>query len=509
MYSRTSQIVGKGNFSNVYQAVAPNDRRCYAWKQLKSDADASDSERFRREVKILSDLDHPHIIDIVYTDLMAERPYFVMPRAKHNLEMALKFDTRRQIDIQKTFKEICAAVIHAHRNGILHRDLKPQNILLLENGMVKISDFGLARNFHAYQSSLTKSNETGGTFPYAAPEQFDASLRDIDERADVYSLGKILYFLYTRHDPYHIDSSRAGLPPKIYALVKKATDADRQMRFTNVEALLNEFLEFAPGELSPDVSNSKSGGRKFVSLQLAIQRVAAAYKSKKFITNQEIEQAATELQRLMWRNQEVLWGRDFTKSPFKVLDATVALGLLGFRVTRPATLGTFFDHGKEYEVAGLINQAERVVSISNQFDNQVAKFTEAHELGHSILHTQPVLHRDRPLNGTTGRSNEAIVERQANKFATYFLMPRKLVLQKFQQIFGISNFRINHETALTLNMKSADELYAATRSLRGLSRLLSNVTRYGSRQVHSLTELFGVSSETMAIRLEELGIVEF
>lgn len=240
-----------------------------------------------------------------------------------------------------------------------------------------------------------------------------------------------------------------------------------------------------------------------------LERIGKSVKGRKSISDEQIEVLAIDLQRLIWKNLNLVWKNNPPQSPLKMLDASKALKCFGFAVTRPVTLGNFSDRGVEYEVAGQIDQKNRVVSVSKQFPDDVRKFTEAHELGHCLLHTQEILHRDRPLDGSSGRLVENVVERQANKFAVYFLMPRKLVLQKFQQIFGISCFRISHETALALNMKSADELYAATRSHRGLSRLLSNVTQYRSRQVHSLTELFGVSSEAMAIRLEELGIVEF
>lgn len=246
-----------------------------------------------------------------------------------------------------------------------------------------------------------------------------------------------------------------------------------------------------------------------INFSQELERISRSVKGRKSISDEQIELLAIDLQRLIWKNRDLVWKNSPPQNPLKMLDASKALRCFGFAVTRPVTLGSFSDRGMEYEVAGQIDQRNRVVSVSKQFPNDIRKFTEAHELGHCLLHTQEILHRDRPLDGSAGRLVENVVERQANKFAVYFLMPRKLVLQKFQQIFGTSSFRINHETALALNMKSADEFYAITRSLRGLSRLLSNVTRYRSRQVHSLTELFGVSSEAMAIRLEELGIVKF
>jgi Zn-dependent peptidase ImmA (M78 family) len=502
-------LVGKGNFSEVYQALSSDGSSGFAWKQLKPDADASDSERFRREVEILSKLSHDHIIEIVYTDLLAPQPYFVMPRAKQNLEMAVKFDINRQIDIRIVFKEICEAVIYAHGKGVLHRDLKPQNILITNDGSVKISDFGLARSFHFHQPGLTKINETGGTRPYAAPEQFDASLKDVDERADVFSLGKILYYIYTKCDPYLIESSKPSLPRQVYSIVKKATDGDREMRFHNVEALLKEFMESFAGELFPRVTIPKSRPKKYVEVQLEAQSIAKNNKTGGFIAKERIERVATDLQRLMWLNRELLWGNSTQNNPLAILDPTVAFALLGFQLTRPTTLGTFFDDGQQYEVAGQINQSTRVVSISRQFDSQVTRFTEAHELGHSLLHKQKILHRDRPINGSHSTSNVSPEEYQANKFASYFLMPRKQVQKKFLAIFGTAEFEVSRKTAESLMINDVDTLLSETRNRRGLARLIAGATQIGSRRIYSLAELFGVSIEAMAIRLEEIGIVKF
>ena len=290
-------------------------------------------------------------------------------------------------------------------------------------------------------------------------------------------------------------------------------------------------LSFSNGQILNQIKESQDASRsKLITLQAEakrrqdeqkseldlhihfsqeLERIGKSLKGRKSISDEQIEVLAIDLQQLIWRNRDLVWKNNHLQSPLKMLDASKALKCFGFAVARPVTLGIFSDRGVQYEVAGQIDQRNRVVSVSKQFPEDVRRFTEAHELGHCLLHTQEVLHRDRPLDGAAGRLTENVVERQANKFAVYFLMPRKLVLQIFQQIFGVSSFSITHETALALNMKSADELYAATRDLRGLSRLLSNVTRYGSRHVHSLTALFGVSIEAMAIRLEELGIVEF
>lgn len=400
MYIKTTELVGKGNFSEVYQATSPDGNSAFAWKQLKYNLDASDKERFQREAEILSILDHECVIEIVYADLLAPQPYFVMPRARHNLEFAIKYDINRQLNIQRIFKKVCGGVIYAHQNNVLHRDLKPQNILLFNDGSVKISDFGLACFLHSHKSRLTLINETGGTHQYVAPEQFDISLRDVDARADVFSLGKILYYLYTKSDPYVIDGSHSHLPKSIYAVIKKATDLDIGMRFANVEVLLEEFLKAVSEKQPLPPLNPTPHLKKYVAVQLEAQNIAMACKAKGFLSKKEIEKAATDLQQLIWFNRKVLWGSAAPGNPLELLNAPQALDLLGLRLIRSSTLGTFFENGEQYEVAGQINQMTREVSISMQFDRQVTRFTEAHELGHALLHKLDILHRDRPINGS-------------------------------------------------------------------------------------------------------------
>jgi Zn-dependent peptidase ImmA (M78 family) len=508
MYTKTPKSIGRGNFSEVYQAVS-SDGGQYAWKQLKSDADNSDKERFRREVEILSKLQHANIVDIVYTDLVAQHPYYIMPRAKHNLESANLHDVNRRLDIKRIFREICDALIYAHSQGVLHRDLKPKNILLTDEGSVKVADFGMARSSRLHASGLTGVDEKGGTTPYAAPEQSDKSLKDVDERAEVHSLGSILYFLFTKREPYHIDGLDPNLPEEIYNIVKRATDRDLRVRFQGVEELLNEFnkVTFWRSKSTKPVSTARP--RKYAAVQFELQELAKSSKVGKFSTLKNIERIATELQMVLWKNRMLLWEGRTLENPLAILDPAVAFDLLAFQMTRPPTLGTSFDNGEEYEVAGEINQRTKSVSISRQFDNQIIRFTEAHELGHSFLHKQELLHRDRPVNGSYSTQNIRPEEFQANKFATYFLMPEKQVRMKFTSIFGTGKFQIDRTTSEALIQDDVDALISMAKNRRGLARLIASATQIGTRRVYSLAEQFGVSNGAMAIRLEELGMVDF
>jgi Zn-dependent peptidase ImmA (M78 family) len=196
-------------------------------------------------------------------------------------------------------------------------------------------------------------------------------------------------------------------------------------------------------------------------------------------------------------------------NPIKMLDPEIALAALGYKTSRPAALGTFSRSGVAYEIAGQIDQVSRTVEISQQFPRETQYFTAAHELAHAFMHEQLCMHRDRPLNGVQKISPKDIKERQADRFATFYLMPAKLIRRYFYQIFRTNVFQVNQITAQALNFNSTDELISQCRNQRQLSRLLASTTIYNSKAIRSMSEIFNVSTEAMAIRLEELGIVEF
>lgn len=147
--------------------------------------------------------------------------------------------------------------------------------------------------------------------------------------------------------------------------------------------------------------------------------------------------------------------------------------------------------------------------ISNNFDKYTQNFTSAHELGHALLHKQKILHRDRPINGMSDNFNRNIVERQADKFATFFLMPAKLVKNEFFEMFQTKKFVINELTAFNLVKDSPSKLRNECKNSRGLAIKLASSERYNNQSFVSIAELFSVSVTAMAIRLEELGLIEF
>lgn len=225
-------------------------------------------------------------------------------------------------------------------------------------------------------------------------------------------------------------------------------------------------------------------------------------------SNSEIEKIVRQLQNMLWLQRSKIW-KNTPANPMQILRPDVVLRkVMGYTYLQSDTLGVYEVEGERFEIAGLIDKSQKLVQVSKSFPQETQNFTVAHELGHAVLHRQIVLHRDRPIDGsiTTSKNRE---EMQADKFAAYFLMPTTLVKEVFLRIFQMPKFLINESTALALGAGGISRLRQKCQNTRGLARLLSSTEYYSGRSFNNLAKFFGVSVETMAIRLEELNLVEF
>ncbi|GJI92538.1 hypothetical protein RugamoR1_57010 [Rugamonas sp. R1(2021)] len=232
-------------------------------------------------------------------------------------------------------------------------------------------------------------------------------------------------------------------------------------------------------------------------------------RSKRSYTDQEIEQRASELQALVWQKRADLWIDSDTgvpTDPVDMLNPDVALRMLGYNFCLVETLGMFSSNVGAFEVAGLLEAQPGRVSVSRQMQQDVRLFTAAHELGHVVLHPHlKEAHRDRPLDGST--QSRAKIEREADKFASSYLMPANLVRTRFSRVFGNAPFFLNDDTAFALLGVGLGEARRRIKNIRSLSRMLAGAERFNGRQVISLVGQFKVSMTAMAIRLEELELL--
>ena len=241
----------------------------------------------------------------------------------------------------------------------------------------------------------------------------------------------------------------------------------------------------------------------------SIQEFRKGNLEDKVTTNSDIEGLVKRLQNTLWLQKDSIWKNDSVKLPFDVLRPEIVLKrVMDYDYQSVDSLGNSEINGELFEIAGLINKNERLVQVSKHFSQETQNFTAAHELGHAILHKQTVLHRDRPLDGSSN-TPKSRKEMQADKFATFFLMPKKLVEDIFFEIFEAENFRINEASVLAIQGGGVTAFRKQCRDKRGLARIIATTQYYGGRTFNSLSEIFKVSTETMAIRLEELDLVEF
>jgi Zn-dependent peptidase ImmA (M78 family) len=220
----------------------------------------------------------------------------------------------------------------------------------------------------------------------------------------------------------------------------------------------------------------------------------------------DINEQVRQLHGRLWEERSSIWPTASTRDPIDLLDPAAALRLLGYEYELADGLGKYRTRSALIEVAGLIDPSSKLVRVSRQFPTTVQLFTVAHELGHAVLHPSMYgVHRDRPMDGSV--HSRARIEIEADKFATCFLMPSRLVCSRFEQTFGKAPFVLNDDSAFAFSGRTLTEMQSRARTPRELSRLLANTERYNGQPIVSLAAQFRVSVEAMAIRLEELALV--
>jgi serine/threonine protein kinase len=206
---RIESVIGSGAMGTVYRAVFTETQRPVAIKIIAMGLAGNESAlaRFEREADILKQLKHPHIVRLFATGRYKKTPFIAMEFVEgQSLEEALERRGRLTWEeVARLGKQLCLALQHAHEKGIIHRDLKPSNLMILKDGTLKLTDFGIAK---ATQGRLTEKTlftqfqQFIGTPAYMSPEQAEMSSMDVDTRTDVYALGVLLYELLTGTTPF-------------------------------------------------------------------------------------------------------------------------------------------------------------------------------------------------------------------------------------------------------------------------------------------------------------------
>lgn len=263
-----TELIGIGGMADVYKAVDLMENKTVAVKILKTEFAGNEDfqRRFRNESKAIAVLSHPNIVKIFDVGFTDKLQYIVMEyidgvTLKEFLEQqgAIKPKDAVHFTIQ-----ILRALQHAHDRGIVHRDIKPQNIMLFSDGSIKVMDFGIAR--FSRQEGKTLSDKTIGSVHYISPEQARGDVTD--EKSDIYSVGAMLFEMMTGEKPFEADtpvavalmhmqdavrlpsSIKPDIPKGIEEIILHAMQKDPAKRYQSASEMIKDFEAF---KLNPDI----------------------------------------------------------------------------------------------------------------------------------------------------------------------------------------------------------------------------------------------------------------
>lgn len=286
---RLERLIARGGMGAIYQALQEGLSRVVAVKVLNPELvnNTTAMERFRREALAIAGLKHPNIITIYdFGVTQAGSSYIAMEYLKgRSLSRVLEQEGKLKLDRLLTLIEpICHALTEAHSKGVIHRDLKPDNIMLEQvasTEVVKVVDFGLAKlKQHAEQRRITGSLVVG-TFDYMSPEQCQSM--DLEASSDIYSLGIVIYEMLTGVVPFHGSSRlatiyqhindpprpprahRAEIPDAVEKVMLKALSKDSGERQQSAEELLLEMSAAIKSAIRPSPTRSRSAIREATS----------------------------------------------------------------------------------------------------------------------------------------------------------------------------------------------------------------------------------------------------
>lgn len=253
--------IGQGGMGAVFKAYHPTLKRVIIIKQLTIRKNAMAIERFKREAAIMLDFRDERIVQ-VYDHFKEGASYYIAMEYVEGVGLDRLIEEKRYLSNEAAvliITEICRGLKYAHDRGVVHRDIKPENILISRTGQVKLTDFGIAKSDSDQGSAgLTKAGTTLGSPAYMSPEQI-FNTKGVDKRADIYSLGVMLYKMITGKLPYPRDMSpntiiqiqkgryvkpsklNPAIRPRLQQVITRAMQPSRKKRYSDLKEILFTF----------------------------------------------------------------------------------------------------------------------------------------------------------------------------------------------------------------------------------------------------------------------------
>jgi len=262
--------IGEGGMANVYLADDKILERKVAVKVLRGDLSADDKfiRRFEREAQSVSNLSHQNIVEVYDVGVEDGEHYIVMEyiEGKTLKQLLKKRESLTLTEVIDIMTQLTDGIAHAHESYIIHRDIKPQNIMIEDNGLIKITDFGIAMALNATQ--LTQTNSVMGSVHYLPPEQ--ASGKGATVKSDIYSLGILMYELLTGNVPFKGDNAveialkhmkdkipsirkqNPAIPQSVENILLKATAKNPRNRYDSTKDMHEDFVHCLEEEHAND-----------------------------------------------------------------------------------------------------------------------------------------------------------------------------------------------------------------------------------------------------------------
>lgn len=390
--------IGGGGMSNVYKAKCNVLNRFVAIKILKDELtqDPDFVEKFKQESLSAASLAHPNIVNIYDTGIQDDIYYIVMEYVKgETLKNYIKRKGRLdENEAVKISKQVAEALKHAHTNKIVHRDIKPHNILLTEEGTAKVTDFGIARA--STSSTINNTSNVIGSVHYFSPEQARGGY--VDEKSDIYSLGIVMYEMITGVLPFDADNhisvamkqiNEKPVPPskrikglkisKAYEdIIMKCLEKHQSFRFQNIGELIKK-LEALNGNIREQTEEEvdsptivipaiTDGEENVINIDLIDENSNKAFKS--FFNEEEIENEGKEKNK---NNKKIT-----IAAVISALAVAVIGGIIGFKaflyvpeVTVPNLLGR--DEAQAEDIAKDFGLEFKVVNRENSDEYEAGK----------------------------------------------------------------------------------------------------------------------------------------